>query len=253
MLFWGDMGTNQNYVAADNSQQVEQFGDVRMTRIAPSVTTFGQQIWVVIQLENTGTEEAMLEFSEPLGNADFDKDQATSILVDDPGYGQDVMPQEEGEGFYFWYYEWKVNLPAGHKTYLTYWITPSLAGEYVISPAEITINGTAYRTKTWVIAVKCNQNGQCQTEAGENVVTCPDDCAKSSADGICQAIADGVIDEDCDEGFDPDTMMQITNTPQEFSPTATTQGKVKLNPAFCPGSAGLIFLTLLLIFLKRRM
>jgi hypothetical protein len=88
----------------------------------------------------------------------------------------------------------------------------------------------------------------CQAAQGETVLTCPEDCQSGQADNICQGVLDGVIDPDCEDGYDPDAA-QPTEPAQPSVPTETAlpaEGKVKFNPALCPGAALLIGLTLLL-------
>jgi len=50
---------------------------------------------------------------------------------------------------------------------------------------------------------KCNFNGICEVELGENFLNCAD-CPSGSKDGYCDKIKDGICDEDCKPQEDPD-------------------------------------------------
>jgi hypothetical protein len=189
-------------VQAARGSQTEQVGSLVITRTAPEFANVGQKIWVVIEVQNTGAQAADFRWVEHLGNADFDLSLAKSINIYDPDYGQ--LPDSTQPGFYLYYYEWVVTLQSAQTTHLAYWLIPRTPGTYVISPAQVEMDGQTYMTKSMVIKVNCVADGICQVDAAENYYSCPDDCSSGGADNYCDGAADGVIDPDCDSGYDQD-------------------------------------------------
>jgi hypothetical protein len=186
----------------------ETIGDLTIRRMAPETATLGQEIWIVVEIENNGVQERTITFVEKLANAEFDRSQAKSIEVFDPGY-DDLPEVEGGERLKLWYYEWGIQLPPNESATLAYWLVPTTVGTYVISPAEITIDGEMFRTMSRDIIIKCNSDEQCDVHSGENYLTCPEDCLTGNADGFCDGASDGRIDPDCDEGYDPDASAAV--------------------------------------------
>ena len=233
-------------VKANENPQVEQIQGLAITRITPARSMLGEKVWVVIQIKNTSNEALVFQFIERLGEAEFDKTEAKATMIFDPGSGMEAGSSTD-QGFPVYSYEWKISLEPGYTTYLTYWLVPTFAGEYVISPARIILNEQTYKTGSRVIKVACQMDGVCQDGQGETVLSCPEDCKSGQADNICQAVLDGLIDPDCEDGYDPDAV-QPTQTMQAVLPSDTpsaTEGTVKFNPAICPTAALLLGLTLL--------
>jgi hypothetical protein len=182
----------------------ETIGNLVIHRTAPINSDIGQKIWILLQIENAGNQEANFTFVEKIGNAEFDRSQAKSIEVFDPGPAGLPAP-DDGERLKLWYYEWTIQLPPEKSATLTYWLVPNTPGTYVISPATITIDGEMHHTQSWNISIRCQADAFCDFEDGENYLTCPEDCFTGSADGICDGVSDGRIDPDCIEGSDPDS------------------------------------------------
>lgn len=201
LLAWFLFSYSIAYASAETTTEI--IADLTIHRTAPETATLGQKIWIVVEIENGGTQELSLTFVEKLGNADFDRSQAKSIEVFDPGYN-DLPEVEGGERLKLWYYEWGIKLPPNESATLAYWLIPITAGTYVISPAEITIDGEVLHTRSRDILIECNADELCDVQSGENYLTCPEDCLTGSADGFCDGASDGRIDPDCDEGYDPD-------------------------------------------------
>ena len=176
---WAKMETTQ-----------EEISSLIIRRTAPESIFIGQKIWIVLTLENKGPREKNINFIERLGSADFDKTQAKYIETD---YGEK-----------FWYYQWEIKLPAGKETTLAYWLVPKKLGSYVISPAEISVDAKISYTKSWNITIKCRTDKKCDLDAGENYLTCPEDCQTGSADGICDFTQDERCDPDCEKETDLD-------------------------------------------------
>ena len=169
---------------------LEELDGLVIQRTAPKSLFLGQKTWVTISLENKGDREKNIDFSERLQAADFDESQAKYIETD---YGEK-----------FWYYQWKIKLPVGEKTALSYWLILQKLGSYVIPPAKISIDGKNFQVKSWHIDIKCRADGKCDLDLGENYLTCPYDCQTGMADGICDFTRDKRCDPDCKKEADPD-------------------------------------------------
>jgi hypothetical protein len=231
----------------------EGLGDLTLRRMVPETAIVGNEIWVVVEIENTGIQEVTFKFVEKLGDADFDKNQAKSIQVSDPGPGG-VPEAEGGERLELWYFEWEIKLPPGESATLAYWIIPNLPGTYVISPAEITLEGEVLYTKSRSILVKCNTDSQCDLNAGETFLTCPEDCFTGMADGFCDGASDGRVDPDCEEGVDPDAIVSLptpTAVPAEM-PAKNLTPYLVLGGAFLAIVAVLVIVGLLIVRQRRQ-
>jgi hypothetical protein len=198
------------YASVENT--LEAFGDLNLRRTAPASAYLGQEIWVVMEIENRGNQSLSLSFVEKLGDAEFDKFQAKAVQVSDPG-PCGVPPSEGQVGLTLWYYEWEIKLLPGESATLAYWLLPRVPGTYVISPAEINVDGEIFHTKSRVIQFKCRSDAKCDVNMGENVLTCPEDCFTGMGDGFCDAANDGRVDPDCEEGFDPDAAAVLPTVP----------------------------------------
>jgi hypothetical protein len=196
-------------VRAETGTLTDQLGDLVFTRTAPKMVDVGQNFWVVVQVENTGSQMVEFSFVERLGNAEFDQSQALAINVFDPGYGM-PPPAADQQGFNLWVYKWSIKLEPGQKTSLAYWLVVPSPGSYVISPARIELGDQKDQLSSWTIEVRCAVDGTCQNAAGENFLTCPDDCASGAADSFCDGELDGIVDPDCEAGADPDGSAALT-------------------------------------------
>ncbi|MBM3144849.1 MAG: protein BatD [Chloroflexi bacterium] len=236
-------------VLAQTDSQSEQWGNLVITRTAPQLAQVGQQSWVVIQIENIGSDELEFRLFEKLGEADFDQSQAKATKIFDPGY--DAVPPAEGqEGFNLWYYEWHIRLAAGQTTAMAYWLTPRQPGLYVIPPAQIVMGEEVYTTSSWAITVQCVVDGLCNITEGENYLTCPDDCPSGAQDFICDGALDGQIDPDCEAGFDLDETTVSTPQPSLTPTSPETPGP----PRPCLGSiAVLLFVPAIVLTIRYRM
>ncbi len=203
---------------------LETIGDVAIYRIAPAQAPLGQKIWVTFILENGANAKKDIGIVERVGDADFDKTEATSI--------------ETPYGEVFWYYEWKIELPAKGNTTISYWLIPKTVGTYVISPARVDVDGDVSYLEARSIEIKCVADGKCDSEAGENYLTCPEDCTTGRADGICDYAADGRCDPDCEPAADPDCEAAAGNVTATPAPTPTAAVTVAPTPTPLPAQGG---------------
>ena len=167
---------------------IDTFNSVNVYRIAPDHAFIGQRIWVTLVFENSADTGKEIVVTEMLRDADFNTTDAKYIETE---YGDK-----------FWYYEWKIRLPAGENTSVVYWLNPRNVGTYVISPAKISVDGNNFYLKRHVIEIKCNQDGKCSS--GENYLNCLEDCESWAADNICNPAPDDNCDLDCEMGVDSD-------------------------------------------------
>lgn len=246
--------TSFSIASAAVETTTEYMGDLTLHRSFPKTAFVGQEIWIVMQIENVGAKELTFVFEEKLGDVDFDKNQAKSIEVSDPGPGG-VPATEGGERLELWYYEWEIELPPGENATLAYWLIPKVPGTYVISPAMITVEGEEFYTKSRTIQVKCVSDTQCDVNAGETFLTCPEDCFTGNADGICDEASDGRIDPDCEEGYDPDAgvaMPTATVVPVEEPPRIDLTPYIVMIGALLIIAAVVVIVVVLIIRERRR-
>jgi len=203
---------------------LETIGDVAIYRIAPGQAPLGQKIWVTFILENGANAKKNIGIVERVGDADFDKTEAISI--------------ETPYGEVFWYYEWKIELPPKGNTTVSYWLVPKTVGTYVISPARVDVDGNISYLQARSIEIRCLADGKCDTEAGENYLTCPEDCTSGRADGICDYAADGRCDPDCEPAADPDCEAAAGNVTATPALTPTPAATEAPTPASLPAQGG---------------
>lgn len=219
----------------------ENIGSLTIHRTAPETAVIGQKIWVSIKIENKDNEEKDIIFIERLGNADFDDSQAKYTETD---YGEK-----------FWYYRWRINLPAKKNFTLLYWIIPESIGNYVISPAKINTERDVSYLKTWTINIKCKADQECNLQEGENYLTCPEDCSTGLADNICDFSKDDKCDPDCEKESDPDCEKELSSEEEKELDVETEIMKEEDNTAISKVLVGIILVISIIIslrFLKKK-
>ena len=97
--------------------------------------------------------------------------------------------------------QWLEIAPGGSET-LSYVAVPTSTGHFEFKPSALLAGAQTYRTDVVRLDVMCEPDGTC--DPGESFVLCPDDCTTGLADGLCDMVADGTQDPDCEYGVDPD-------------------------------------------------
>lgn len=95
--------------------------------------------------------------------------------------------------------KWNIIISPNQVSTLIYKMKIKSLGDYSIQPTDITdtSNNEVYFSNSLEFRVICNPNNNC--EENENYINCPEDCSQSTADGICNYLADGICDPDCIE------------------------------------------------------
>lgn len=177
---------------ASAKTQSDEVGGIRITRNAPDSANHGKKIWINLVFENISPTAKTLTLKENLGNAQFDQNGAKYVQTE---YGER-----------HWYYEWKIQLPPGENTIISYYLIPENPGSYTISPSLVTIDKEDFYLKSYNVWVKCIADGKCDISSGENYLTCSADCKSGSSDKICDFAKDERCDPDCEKEVDPDCL-----------------------------------------------
>jgi hypothetical protein len=205
--------------AAAGPQDTSTFDSIRVMRTAPEKVTVGDKAVITLDLVNTGTTGRTVELKEILSpGADFDQSSTVKTIITHKGEGQVCFgancssqpPRTFSEYSVTAYsYSWSISLGPGDKKQVSYWIIPRQVGDYLIRPSSLKVNDKEYFLPAQSIQVACRSGHACDTANGENTITCPENCAGSAADALCDPAKDGQCDPDCANGVDPD----CTNVP----------------------------------------
>ncbi len=234
------------HAATDTTTEI--IGDLVLRRTIPDQVYLGQKFWVLIEIQNEGSQQANIRLMEKLGEAQFDESQAQFIEVYDPGpAGQ--LPGESEEGFKIWYYTWQIELPPNESATIAYWLIPESLGTYVISPSEITLDGETHHTNSADVLIVCKMDDTCDLSKGENYLTCPEDCSTGLSDGICDGVGDGIVDADCEQGYDPDSEQAITAAPTKTPAPSQFGGEIAGFPVLFMIAAAVLLLISITLFL----
>jgi hypothetical protein len=214
-------------IAAAASQDMTTFDSIQVIRSAPEQATVGDKVVISLEVINTGTVRKTVELKEFLStDADFDQAAAVKTVISHTGEGQvcfGVNCSSQPRTTFSQYtsttysYLWNIPLNPGEKKQVSYGVVPRYVGEYLIRPADLKINDKEYFLPATSIQVACRSGHPCDTANGENAITCPENCAGSSTDAICNPAKDGQCDPDCASGADPDCT--------KGTPPAATQQK----------------------------
>lgn len=187
--------------------------NIEVNKTAIDAINFGDILEVKIAIHNLENREIPVSVKEHITSADpiepqnFSTGKCPYTFCSEPPY-----------------YSWNVTLQPLSIYTITYKIKPLSFGDLVIPPTEVrTSSGETFYSDSLSVSVKCNQNGICEPDIGENYFTCREDCPSGSSDGICDLIKDGRCDPDCTPGADPDCLeVTTTSTTIEIIETTTT-------------------------------
>jgi len=191
------------------------FDSVQVTRTVPDHAAPGDQVWVVLDLVNTGTATKNLAITQVLSpDADFDPALLKTTVVSHTGEGRTCFgancstPPPPGSFSEYtvtiYSYQWSVTLAPGERKQIRYRVSPRTTGQYLIRPVSIVMDGTEYSLPAATVQVSCSSGHACDPSKGENALTCPANCNNWSADNLCNPEQDGKCDPDCRAGADPD-------------------------------------------------
>ena len=76
-------------------------------------------------------------------------------------------------------YVWYVVIQPHSAINITYAAITERPGTLIVGPTSVTVRNKTYHSNSLFITVACNDNGICQSNLGENAVTCPYDCKTS--------------------------------------------------------------------------
>ena len=165
--------------------------EIIIDRIAPEEVLLGQSFEVVFSLNNQFDEIKQVILTESLINLEpldnFDK------LIFSESFEGIVAVRHP-------YYLWELNLAANDITYVSYSVNATFLGETNFGIARVYTNDAEYESEVSVLKVLCNQNNLC--EENEDFFNCPHDCSSGGEDGTCDLVNDGIVDPDCEPGFD---------------------------------------------------
>ncbi|MBN2127486.1 MAG: hypothetical protein JW703_03800 [Candidatus Diapherotrites archaeon] len=179
---------------------VEQVNDFNIYRAFPGKAVFGEEIWMLLLIENNSSATQSIKLTELLIDCDFNKDSAVSI---DFNHGTE------------WNYFWDLTVPANESVTLTYWFKPKSIGSFIVPSMKTEIDSKIIYLESQLIEIECNNDLKCDLSAGENYLNCLD-CSTGLNDGICDFESDGKCDSDCETGIDADCIE--LNEPETIAP-----------------------------------
>jgi hypothetical protein len=173
-------------------------GGFTIEKTARSKIVLGETLTVVITIKNDYSTNLSVELKEYIGGAE---------AVDLGGFarstpkGSPILP----------HYKKTVKVLPNSQTTVTYSIKPLYHGTLIIPETEAATAYGNFASNGLVLEVECNKNKRCETNLGENAITCPQDCPPDRQDGLCNPRKDSVCDPDCAAGADPDCGATTTN------------------------------------------
>ncbi len=198
---------------AATTEMSESADGITLSRSVPESANLGETIEVVIRITSNNNNSLDVMLQEFVTNAEvIDKELIYSNT------------SSEIEGAYPPYLGWQLVVPGNGTENLSYQVRPSKVGDYVHSTMELSdvLSGVSISLGAQKTEVKCVPNGLCEGSLGENYISCPNDCATGSSDGICDSVSDGRCDSDCLSDADPDCAAVTTTTTTTTTTSTTT-------------------------------
>jgi hypothetical protein len=176
--------------------------DVQVVKTAPGSIKFGDILDVSITINNLENSGIPVTIKEYIANAD--PIQPQSFYIEECPTGFCVKPP---------YYSWNTTLQPKSIYTISYKIKPLSFGNFDIPPTEVQASsGDRIYSNSLTVVVRCESNGICEPNSGENYFTCLEDCPSGSKDNVCDLIKDGRCDSDCTPGADTDCLEATTTT-----------------------------------------
>ncbi|MBW2987920.1 hypothetical protein DRJ48_00460 [Candidatus Woesearchaeota archaeon] len=168
------------------------YGGVVVERGVPKNVYIGEPLTEVIRLSTDSPAEVELVERLPYG---FELASPIEYLVYErvDEYNAEIVG----------YIKRSLTLEPGKQLMLEHTYKPVHLGTFYFPPIKLISEQGVFESEGSQVRVLCRSNGVCDTDWGENLATCPQDCAKGMADGYCDGLKDDVCDPDCIEG-DPD-------------------------------------------------
>jgi len=199
-------------VPVSGAAESPTYDSIRVTRVMPERVTAGDTITITLDVINTGSGSRTVDLTEFLsGEAEFDTGSARAtrsihdteeFLCSGPTCGHNRTPYPWTITSYS--HHWVFTLAPGGKKQVSYRLLPKTAGEVWIPSATLKVDGKEHLLPAGIVSVACTTGHACDASRGENAITCPENCAKGAADGLCTLAKDGACDPDCRAGSDPD-------------------------------------------------
>lgn len=167
--------------------------NILVTKSGSEKAIYGDNIKINILIKNEFNSSVDINVRETIVNAEvIDKKLISQDLPE--GMKAAIPP----------YLEWNINTNQNSEQTLSYTIRPKKVGTYTLSPTMVTLKtGEKYFSNSLDIEIGCNNNNVCQSDIGENYLTCQD-CKTGDQDNICNPDRDSICDPDCVEGIDLD-------------------------------------------------
>jgi hypothetical protein len=166
--------------------------EIIVQRTMPEEVELNQEFDITISLENQFNQEVEVEVVELLTGLLDPTNNFDNIIISEPIEGIAAFQPE--------HYSWTEILPPRETVDIKYSVQAIIPAEVRFSAARVYTDDTEYESETSILKVLCNQNNLC--EENEDFINCPHDCQSGGEDGICDLVNDGIIDSDCEPGFD---------------------------------------------------
>jgi hypothetical protein len=206
---------------------------VSVTRTGPNSVSAGGDVNVTIVVESNVNQLYGVVVEEQFAGQYVSSD-GELVQERDPLYRPDFI-------------RWEFNLPPGWRKELHYVVSPYQPGIMIMIPTAVYLEnatGEYYVEPDYLeVDVTCNGNGRCETEEGEDYLTCPGDCTTGIRDDNCDLMEDERCDPDCEAGYDPDCGDSKEGEDLEVQPA-------NLLLVF-GAAAAIVLVVLMLLFFKR--
>jgi hypothetical protein len=145
---------------------------VSVSKEAPSSVGLGENLYVVITIENHGSQSVDVLVSEAVVNAEPVNPPELVYWVVPEGVEAAVPPS----------YEWEETIGPGGEKQVEYVIKPIRVGWLNIGPTDVYLPEGKVRSNPVRVMVRCRLDANCDSGSGENALNCPEDCGEPDPD-----------------------------------------------------------------------